>query len=233
MRKKFLERIAICFVIAVALSFVGCQQDENLSDSNNVPTSQNIIDYDISKLPYEMTERENTLAKKALQVMDNHIQFKNNKYVLNVSNGLSIGLSERVFNYYKTRMVETNKLLNGACIIPINNKKVEIRCASYLPITSRVAGGINKIVTDWYSFDLYLSNKTLVSLAAGAGLAGTLAGLAPDPTITKIVGTVAGFCSFSFSMLANYYPNGVIISCIYVSLPYPGCIPYNIKEQKV
>lgn len=232
MKTNLLKGIAICFIAIVALSFTGCQQDENLSDSTNTSTSQNIIDYDITKLSYEMTQDENKLASKALQIMDNYIQFKNNKYVLNAPNGLSIGLSEKVFNFYKTRMEETNELLKGAYLIPINDKKVEIRCPGYLPITSRVAGGINKIVTDWYSFDLYLSNKTLISLAAGAGLAGTLSGLAPEPTITKIVSTVAGFCSFSFSILANYYPNGVIISCVYVPLPYPGCIPYNIKEQK-
>lgn len=214
---------------STVLFIASCQQNENI----DVPSEkQEVIDYDVTKTPCDMTVEETQAAQAAFKTMDNHIVFEKDHYILKATGGLSIGLSERVFNFYKNRMEQTNEMLKGATLIPINAKKFEIRCLGYSPTATRVAGGETKIVTDWFSFELYLSNRTLVSLAAGAGLVGTLAGLAPEPTVSKIVGTVAGFCSFSFAMLANYYPNGVIISCVYVPLPAVGCVPYDINEQK-
>lgn len=226
---NFKKVMAIFFIASTVLFIASCQQSENIETPSG---TQEIIDYDVTKTPCDMTVEETQAAQEAFEMMDNHIVLEKDQYVLKATNGLSLGLSERVFNHYKARMEQTNEMLKGAVLIPIDGKKVEIRCLGYSPISTRAAGGETKIVSDWYSFDLYLSNKTLVSLAAGAGLAGTLAGLAPDPTVTKIVATVAGFCSFTFSMLANYYPNGVIISCVYVPLPTVGCIPYDINGQR-
>ena len=42
---------------------------------------------------------------------------KNGLFVLDVTNGESIGLSERVFIYYKNRMQESNALLSAQGIV--------------------------------------------------------------------------------------------------------------------
>lgn len=91
--------------------------------------------------------------------------------------------------------------------------------------------GVNKYVESWYGFDLWISNPTLALISGGSGFTATILGVwVPEPAVSKVLATCLAFCGMVTGYLASEYPNGVIISSVFV--PGTGsCIPYNIQSQ--
>lgn len=113
-------------IIAVLGQLTSCQNEDGFTQESTEKV--NLIDYDVTKVPCEETEEDQLLRKKAYEAIDKHVSIKNGLFVLDVANGESIGLSERVFTYYKNRMQESNALLSAQGIVKnqIGEKSIEI-----------------------------------------------------------------------------------------------------------
>ena len=91
----------------------------------------------------------------------------------------------------------------------------------------RSFSGYNKIVFTWKGYDLYLDSTTANKIAAGAAGASALAGLIPDPTVSKIVAASLGTVA-SLILYNNAAGRGVIVA--FVGL-YPNGTPHWITSQ--
>lgn len=211
-------------IIAVLGQLTSCQNEDGFTQESTEKV--NLIDYDVTKVPCEETEEEQFLRKKAYEVIDKHVSIKNGLFVLDVTNGESIGLSERVFIYYKNRMQESNALLSAQGIVKnqIGEKTIEIYNASNF-VGERASGGVTKLVLNWASFELYISNSDCKKIALGSEITAVLSAAIPDPSISKIATIVAGLCGIAFNQFADNYPNGIIFSCEIIPVPIIGC--YN------
>ncbi|WP_368320377.1 hypothetical protein, partial [Parabacteroides distasonis] len=160
-------------IIAVLGQLTSCQNEDGFTQESTEKV--NLIDYDVTKVPCEETEEEQFLRKKAYEVIDKHVSIKNGLFVLDVTNGESIGLSERVFIYYKNRMQESNALLSAQGIVKnqIGEKTIEIYNASNF-VGERASGGVTKLVLNWASFELYISNSDCKKIALGSEITAVL-----------------------------------------------------------
>lgn len=123
-------------------------------------------------------------------------------------------------------MQESNALLSAQGIVKnqIGEKSIEIYNASNF-IGERASGGVTKLVLNWASFELYISNSDCKKIALGSEITAVLSAAIPDPSISKIATIVAGLCGIAFNQFADNYPNGIIISCEIIPVPIIGC--YN------
>ena len=231
-KKNVLIKSLATFCMVALCVFVSCQKND--TDESTLQ-AKSVIDFDITKSADEQTEEESKLAAKAYSIMDSHIMIDNGQFVLSVQNGSSIGLSERVFEYYKSKMDGVNQLLSiqGTYKVVTDHKTIEVWKDANTPLTlTKAAGGITKIEFDWNGFDLYLSQQDCNRLSQGATLVSIIGALAPDPTVAKVVATVSALCSLSFSVLASEYPGGVIITADFYPAPIVGCIGiYSLRGQ--
>lgn len=232
MKKNVLIKSLVALSMVALCVFISCQQNDA---DEKVLQNKSIIDFDVTKSVEEQTTEESKLAAEAYHLMDSHITIENGQFVLSIKNGASIGLSERVFEFYKSKMDGVNQLLSfqGTYKVVTDHKTIEVWKDSSIPLSfTKSAGGVTKIEFDWNGFDLYLSQQDCNRLSQGATLVSIIGALAPDPTVSKVVATVGALCSLSFSVLASEYPGGVIITADFYPAPIVGCISiYTVKGQ--
>lgn len=85
----------------------------------------------------------------------------------------------------------------------------------------------------WHGINitLYISNRTFFYYTTGLAAATIVAGLAPEPTVSKVVAACCGLAGLVTGALVYEYPNGVIIKIYSPSLSPALCIPYSLSGQ--
>lgn len=242
----------IMLLIATASVFYTCRKDE-------VSNSENLININLKKSISEFSEPEKIAYLEARNRMDKNIEFKEDQYLLKTNNPIEIGVSKETFEYFKRIMNGMNSTLKAiektSTTIIVqkdksliflkntyssnNGKKLNLSATTqerrvnlfmYVPDVSNVAdGGVNKLVSYWWGQEIYVSYTALNDIAAGATIAGALSLAIPDVTVTKAVCIVLGVVGGTTWMIANHYPNGVIVTVVNPIITPP--IPTDLRSQ--
>lgn len=223
-------KIKILILSILAFILYNCQNE----GIQNASTDYEFIDVDVSKPFCEFDSQEIKLFHEARERIDQYVSYKNGKYILDITDSRSIGLSENVFEYFKNLIVQVNVNLQDIRVYEIAPKILQIGEAEIATSIQRLktraeneGGGITKVIVYWYGFDVYLSHNTLITCKTGSAIATAVSAYCGQAEIALI----SAMCyAFSDDFITRY-PNGVIISITYLPYPLPACVPYNIKGQ--
>jgi hypothetical protein len=181
------------------------------------------LDTDVSNLS-SLTEQQKVILDKARKRIDSFIVYEKKAYVLKVSHGSQIQMSEGLFAFFKAKMVQTNALIKNLNVVA-NNKNHKILHVinksdlhSIIRLKSaNVEGEDPPQNTDsfslrWDGVDICISTHTLNLWALGNASAAVIAAWIPEPLVSKVCATVWGLSAAGYAYLAAENPNGLMIS---------------------
>ena len=233
---KSLAAIIVLVSLTLSAVFQGCEKEELFSQGTYL---------DVDMTQGVLSESDMEIYKQAVERMDEFVKVKNNKYTTSLKSGVSINISEELFSLLKKQMEHSNLLIKEEGLIlsgktvrtPIPNEELGSFEIPRLKsgTTESEEGGIDQCLYTiyWSGIDitLYISNRTLFYSASALGAAAIVAGLVPDPTVSKIVAACCGLAGIAGGALVYEYPNGIIVGIFSPSLAPLGCIPYSLTGQ--
>lgn len=191
-----------------------------------------------------LTESDFEIYKQAQERMDEFVKVKNNKYTTSLKSGASINVSKELFSLLKKQMEHSNLLIENEGFVlsgktfrstDPNIKLGSIEIPRLKSGTTESGGGIDQCsyTIYWHGIDitLYISNRTLFYSSTGLAAAGTVAALALEPAVSKVVAACCGLSALAGGVLVYEYPNGIIVGVYSPSLAPLVCIPYSLSGQ--
>jgi hypothetical protein len=123
----------------------------------------------------------------------------------------------------KNGYVKANKDTLTVFSNTISTKSIQMRASST---------GVNKIVWQWYGFDIYMDNARTIQVAGGIGLAAVAAVYVPEPALSKALAAALGATGVVIGM-NNTNGKGVIIKFENIVNPsgLPVPTPFWISAQ--
>jgi hypothetical protein len=196
-KKVIFAVLTVILSVSIMPFFQSCNED-NL----NVENVQKLeyLDLDVSKINVLTTEQKQIL-KEAKSRIEPFVVLEGKTYRLTINSASKLNMSERLFDYYKATIKNTNKLIKDLNVIVDKNdpRKLRIISASDLYSNKRqkVWGyestpqvGENSWNVDFEGIHIYLNNQTTKNLIDSLNK-GTLC-----------AGTVAALCGYSGAMPA-------------------------------
>lgn len=231
-----MKKISIYLILTLAIC--ACQQNSDNSLDPNPPKQFStyldiITDIDHTEIGNLSIEEEKIYyeAKERFGIL---VEYKNEQFYLKDENCDAINISPGLFEHFKKIIDRSNNYYNSlsnAQKEKLGSYSIENNQPRTRTGTETVVGGIDGFVRTWSGFDVYLSNNILLAMALGADIAGTIAGLIPEPTLsTKVIAAGCGLVTAVAGYTAATCPNGIIISYTY-PIPVVGCIPFRIQKQ--
>lgn len=227
----------ILLMVTLVTTFQSCNQEldnQVNAENDNLISQLEYLDMDTSNITNK-TELQKLILQKAIKRVDTFVILENKVYKLKISSGNQIKISERLFEYLKTRINQTNANLNdlnvfvdyrNPKVLRINNNLIinrNIRLKS--PDKEFVSGGVNDVEFYWWGYEVYLSNTSLKNIARGATAAAVASVFIPEPSITKISAVLCGLTALAAGILEEDYPNGVCVTY------YLGVVGYVTQQQ--
>lgn len=165
--KNILKRKHIVCILFFTTMLFGCSTEilKPTSDSDG------IIDFNINTPFNGLTENEKILYAKAKDLMDSHIELRNGQYFIKNEFSDNMGMSQEIFNHFRNIMDNTNETIKDLEIVSVGNRYFTtntnpIRSMIRLKSSSESGGGgIDDVVGNWYGFDVYLSQLSLLNLS--------------------------------------------------------------------
>ncbi|PCH70289.1 MAG: hypothetical protein COC06_05220 [Bacteroidales bacterium] len=234
--KPLAKIISLVSIIILGFVYQGCEKEELFSQGTYL---------DVEMTQGVLSESDMEIYKQAVERMDEFVKVKNNKYTTSLKSGVSINISEELFSLLKKQMEHSNLLIKEEGLVlsgktvrtPIPNEELGSFEIPRLKsgTTESEEGGINQCLYTiyWHGIDitLYISNRTLFYSTTALAAAATVATLAPEPAVSKVVAVCCGLASLSGGALVYEYPNGIIVGIYSPSLAPQVCIPYSLSGQ--
>jgi hypothetical protein len=152
--------------------------------------------------------------------MDNHVKIEGGKYTMNIRQGVEIGLSERLFEYYKNCMNATNEQISTKKLMIYKGQLIERQIKSGKKLKSGAAetsGSTNtsgspspnvKVTNTWYAYIIELNDQETRSLYAyGMFGGGTGALCIPHPYVRAVSAAIALTCGLHLQLYTIYGKN--------------------------
>ncbi len=250
--KKVILAVGTAFVLLSSLPFIqSCSSsDETLQIQSSKNTSLEYLDVDVSNLQ-KATDEQKQIIKKAIDRVNPYVLYKNKTYSLTITKGSEIQISERVFNFIKATILNTNTVIKDLNVVSDakNNKILHITSSSNLQKNVRFKApgetppaGQCGVDYSWYGCDVYLTAKACNSISNACYAGGTVLGTASLICGGTVVGAPAalplgvaagcvGLGGPVFAELANQYPDGCVIHMVYSPIPGAPLVPYGVNGR--
>lgn len=232
-------RLLMCPIILLSLLFITFQSCNKDSDSQrinaNINTKLEFLDADVPFVPSLIGQQKDNfkkanlndqqiIFKKALTRIDPYVVYKNKSYKLTVSKGSEIQMSERLFEYFKVMLNQTNSDIKDLNIVSDKNDSRKLYVVKQSKLDSNVRlksveteekPGLNTTAfgIHWWGVEIYISSHDLNRLTLGCTAAAIIGAFSPDPTISKAVAVIGGISAATFGYWAAEHPNGIVITC--------------------
>lgn len=220
-------------IAAMLFLFVACQNDENTTSKPlSVYPTYLEVNEDLDHVAYmDFSLEDEKIYLEARERFDKNVTFQDGQFKVGTQTAVHLNISEELYLHFCKVVQITNdnfkkNIVNGVELSNVQDSRM-------LKVKTRSegsTGGTDGFKMYWYGFDVYLSNHSLLYIAAGGNAVSLVCSNIPDPSLaTKVVGGACGLAGTLASLGAALYPNGIIISFTY---PFTGtCIPYYITAQ--
>ena len=191
---------------------------------------ERFLDLDLAVVNGQMSETQMSVYHEAQARIDKKVIFSKGKFEMNLRSGSEVGISDRLFDHFKTCMDAQNRNLAEAQsdgLIPVEVSPNVVRFIDpNAPILLGMTkgggveipeGGTTNVDFFWSGCDIYISNEMLKGISDGADLASIIAtfsaALPAATPVAAITAAASALASVGLGRLASDYPNGIIIDC--------------------
>jgi hypothetical protein len=236
LKGRTLLKYSIALFTLLFITFQSCNKDDDSIRINEAMNKKlEYLDTDVSNLPSlsehqmgglknaNISEQQMVILKKARARIDSFVVYENKAFKLKITSGSQIQMSERLFEYFKAIMNQTNSVIKDLNVVPDKKDHRKLHVVKQLMLNSQVrlksgdiettpAYNTTDYVIGWSGVDLYISKHDLELLAWGCGVAALFGTLCPEFVISKAAAWVGGIAASSFTLMAVDNPGGVVIS---------------------
>jgi len=104
----------IVAVVAVVGVLAGCQKEEKSSES-----SKPLLDLDVSALSSVLSEEQASIIRQGQELINENAIYEDRAFHLTVNSGAEIGMSERLFNFYKANIAAQNEQIKDIDLVEV------------------------------------------------------------------------------------------------------------------
>ncbi len=187
-----------------------CDKSEELSSLSDKKTTLKKLEYldaDTSNLA-NPTEQQQKIIKKAMARIDSFVICENKTFRFTINSGSEIQISERLFEFFKSKMLLSNSIVKNLNVTAVSNDPTRLRVIPKAQLNKKVRlkfdifetyepipDGQSGYDVRWYGYDVYLNNelaKQITVLLAGgcaaAAIVTALGGNVPAAIASAIMG---------------------------------------------